>query len=202
MHEQEARNQEDERREPEREGRDHAEREVDRRADGAVRGGEQARRAQPPLDRDERVPARPARGIVLSHGRPVHPRRLKHRRRRAQADAGGARPRGALRLAQRPRRCGVDDHPAGALARARSRASCSGACPTGGGPASASRSRPSARRSPRARSGGRPRPAAPSRSGRARAGRGRPTGGQPRSPPARLPPLPAEARRCRDAAAP
>ena len=50
--------QEHERGQPEGVGRDDAEREVDRRADRAVGGREQPRRADPALDRHERVPAR------------------------------------------------------------------------------------------------------------------------------------------------
>ena len=158
--------QEDERREPEREGRDDAEREVDRRADGAVGRCEEARGADAALDRDEGFPAQPRRRVAPWQRRTVHSAAIKA----AGLDVRAASDRVARSRAGRRSRSGsrgnrVDDHPAGALAPARPRASCSAPCPRAGAPASASRSPASAPRSPRARSGGRPRPGGPSRPG-------------------------------------
>ena len=162
--------QEDERREPERERRHHAEREVDRRADRAVGGREQARGAQPPLDRHERVPARPrprhrpfARKACSSGAIKAAASPGPTSARQAGAGARGSPERSAL--TQRPRGRRVDDHPAGALAEHDLERL---AQHLAGGPAGRHRHHDrvrAGRRSPRARSGGRPRPGAPSRRG-------------------------------------
>ena len=207
MHEQQARDQEDERREPERERRHHAEREVDRRADRAVRGREQARGAQPALDRHERVPARP---------------RPRHRPFARKACSSEAIKAPASPAAERARSAG-----AGARRRPSARRSRSGRAGAesmitrqGRLPSTTSSvllsTLPDGRRagigitiaSERASIASRTIrwPASPGRTfddpARAPAGRGRPTGGPPRSPPGRSPRPRAAARRCRGAAAP
>ena len=113
--EQQARDQEHERRQAERVGRHHPEREVDRGADRAVGGGEEPRRADAALDRDEGVPAGAGAGAGGRRGGSVGGRRAAVRRGVHPRQVIPASSRFLLTL-ERLGRGRVDDHAAGALA--------------------------------------------------------------------------------------
>jgi hypothetical protein len=70
QHEEQPRDEEDDRRQAERVRGDHAKREVDRRPDRAVSSREETRRAEAALDRDECLPRRLRDGLAPSKRRP------------------------------------------------------------------------------------------------------------------------------------